>query len=230
MSKHLRAPSRPGANANSRTSKTALQVGGFGRRRAAEEQIRVWSNQDEGLLGSVCGRESMPPTRTTWGRPPRENSTMSKHLRAPSRPGANAAGGLVDVCRARLAEESGAGAGGRALLDGERGGAANAYDLGPPPAGELDHVKTPPRAVEARRKRKLQDFGGAQAGWWTCAGRGWLKRAERELADAHCSTASEAAEPALWKLSPSLPSAIVAPSRRSNASFSLTANHRGEVG
>ncbi|GAA5963580.1 hypothetical protein JCM8115_002038 [Rhodotorula mucilaginosa] len=45
--------------------------------------------------------------------------------------------------------------------------AANAYDLGPPPAGELDHVKTPPRAVEARRKRKLQDLEDRGERWIT---------------------------------------------------------------
>ena len=45
--------------------------------------------------------------------------------------------------------------------------AANAYDLGPPPAGELDHVKTPPRAVEARRKRKLQDLEDRGESWIT---------------------------------------------------------------
>lgn len=43
--------------------------------------------------------------------------------------------------------------------------AANAYDLGQPPAGELDHVKTPPRAVEARRKRKLQDLEDRGESW-----------------------------------------------------------------
>lgn len=45
--------------------------------------------------------------------------------------------------------------------------AANAYDVGPPPAGELDHVKTPPRAVEARRKRKLQDLEDRGESWTT---------------------------------------------------------------
>ena len=45
--------------------------------------------------------------------------------------------------------------------------AANAYDLGPPPAGELDYVKTPPRAVEARRKRKLQDLEDRGESWIT---------------------------------------------------------------
>ncbi|GAA5984218.1 hypothetical protein JCM10908_006096 [Rhodotorula pacifica] len=43
--------------------------------------------------------------------------------------------------------------------------AANAYELRPPPEGELDHVKTPPRAVEARRKRRLQDLEDRGESW-----------------------------------------------------------------
>ncbi|GAA5875923.1 hypothetical protein JCM3774_005818 [Rhodotorula dairenensis] len=43
--------------------------------------------------------------------------------------------------------------------------AANAYDLGPPAEGELDHVKTPPRAVEVKRKRRLQDLEDRGETW-----------------------------------------------------------------
>lgn len=47
--------------------------------------------------------------------------------------------------------------------------AASAYDLGPPPQGELDHVKTPPRAVEAKRKRRLQDLEDRGESWVTAS-------------------------------------------------------------
>lgn len=49
--------------------------------------------------------------------------------------------------------------------------ASNAYELGPPPQGEFDHVKTPPRAVEAKRKRRLQD-------WDDDRGESWIRRPE----------------------------------------------------
>lgn len=43
--------------------------------------------------------------------------------------------------------------------------AAGAYEVGPPAEDEFDHVRTPPRAVEARRKRRLEDIEDRGESW-----------------------------------------------------------------
>jgi hypothetical protein len=103
------------------------------------------------------------------------------------------AGGLVDVCRARLAEESGAGAGGRALLDGERGGAVGARAAVRRPC-----ISSPSCPLS---------YSFSSGGWPSVRRTRWIDETERQSLTADSARVSKA----LVQLSSSLFTAVKLP-------------------
>ena len=101
--------------------------------------------------------------------------------------------GLVGVGRARLAEESGAGAGGRALLDGERGGAVGARAAVRRPC-----ISSPSCPLS---------YSFSSGGWPSVRRTRWIDETERQSLTADSARVSKA----LVQLSSSLFTAVKLP-------------------